>query len=195
MTLNAITVFCGSSIGSKNIYKDIATELGAYFAKNNIKLIYGAGKVGLMGVVADAVLDGNGEVLGVIPQLLKKEEIVHSNITEIIFTKTMSERKVIMSKKTDAYIILPGGFGTLDELFEALTLQQLYIETKPVGILNVNGFFDATLQQLDTMIEEGFLKLKNREMLVIDNSVHGLIEKLKNYKVPKNTDSINKIVQ
>ncbi|TCI94428.1 TIGR00730 family Rossman fold protein [Tenacibaculum sp. M341] len=193
--MKSITVFCGSSAGFQNVYQNIATELGVFFAKNNIELIYGAGKVGLMGIIADAVLNNNGKVTGIIPELLKKEEVVHTGLTQTLFTKTMSERKVLMSKMTDAYVILPGGFGTLDELFEALTLQQLHIEQKPVGILNINGFFDATLQQLDVMVREGFLKPQNREMLVVDITIEGLFTKLKNYKAPQKTHVINKVVK
>ncbi len=195
MSINSVTVFCGASLGHRNIYQKTAIELGVFFAKNNIDLIYGAGKIGLMGVIADAVLKENGQVIGVIPELLKHEEVVHPKITKTIFTKTMSERKFIMSKMTDAYIALPGGFGTLDELFEALTLQQLYIEKKPVGILNVNGFFDPLIEQLTLMIEEGFLKLKNREMLIIDASVEGLMKKLNAYQAPEANSIIDKVVK
>jgi len=147
MNIQKVVVFCGASMGFREIYKENAMELGRYFAENNIELIYGAGKLGLMGVIADAVLSRKGKVTGIIPELLSKEEVLHPNLTETIITKTMGERKFLMSKKTDAYITMPGGFGTLDELFEALTLQQLYIETKPVGLLNINGFFNATKNQ------------------------------------------------
>lgn len=195
MNINKVVVFCGSSIGHNEIYKQSAIELGNYLADNNIGMIYGAGKIGMMGAVADTMLAKNGEVIGVIPDLLKHEEVMHSSVTELIITKTMSERKVKMSQLTDAYITLPGGFGTLDELYEALTLQQLYIETKPVGLLNVNGFFDATIQQLDYMVKEGFLQPKNRAMLFIDTTVNGLMQQLQNYKAPENTLVINKVVK
>lgn len=195
MNINKVVVFCGSSIGHNEIYKQSAIELGNYLADNNIGMIYGAGKIGMMGAVADTMLAKNGEVIGVIPDLLKHEEVMHSSVTELIITKTMSERKVKMSKLTDAYITLPGGFGTLDELYEALTLQQLYIETKPVGLLNVNGFFDATIQQLDHMVHEGFLQPKNRAMLFVDTTVQGLMQQLQNYKAPENTSVINKVVK
>ena len=107
----------------------------------------------------------------------------------------MSERKVLMSEKTDAYIAMPGGFGTIDELFEVLTLQQLFIETKPVGLLNTNGFFDATLKQLDVMVKEGFLKQKNRNMLFVDETIEGLMKKMNNYEKPENISIINKVVK
>ena len=143
--MKRIVVFCGSSLGFNPIYKEAAVALGNYFVDNNIGLVYGGGKIGMMGALSDTILDKSGEVIGVIPKLLEKEEVVHSGVEEMIVCKNMSERKVIMSKLVDGYITLPGGFGTLDELFEALTLRQLHIEQKPVGLLNINGFFDATL--------------------------------------------------
>ena len=192
--LNKVVVFCGSSLGFNPIYKEAAIELGNYFANNHIGLVYGGGKIGMMGVLSDTILDHNGEVIGVIPKLLEKEEVVHSGVEEMIVCKNMSERKVIMSKLADGYITLPGGFGTLDELFEALTLNQLHIEQKPVGLLNVNGFFDATLLQLDKMVEEGYLKQTNRNILLVANSVDKLLHKMNNYKAPKIAHVINKVV-
>jgi uncharacterized protein (TIGR00730 family) len=194
ITMNRIVVFCGSSLGFKPIYKEAAVELGNYFAHNKIGLVYGGGKIGMMGALADTILAQNGEVIGVIPKLLEKEEVVHSGVEEMIVCKKMSERKVIMSKLIDGYITLPGGFGTLDELFEALTLGQLQIEQKPIGLLNVNGFFDEVLSQLDKMVEEGFLKQANRDMLFISNSVNDLMKKMNNYKTPKTEHVINKVV-
>lgn len=195
MSIKRVAVFCGASIGHNKIYKNSAIELGNYLANNNIELVYGAGKIGMMGAVADSVLDKKGKVIGVIPDLLRNEEVMHPNISEIIATKTMSERKIKISKLSDAYIALAGGYGTLDELYEALTIQQLYIEKKPVGLLNINGFFDATIQQLDHMVKEGFLHPKNREMLFIDDTVEGLLEKMHNYKAPENVSLINKVVK
>jgi len=192
--MNRIVVFCGSSLGFKPIYKEAAVELGNYFAHNKIGLVYGGGKIGMMGALADTILAQNGEVIGVIPKLLEKEEVVHSGVEEMIVCKKMSERKVIMSKLIDGYITLPGGFGTLDELFEALTLGQLQVEQKPIGLLNVNGFFDEVLSQLDKMVEEGFLKQANRDMLFISNSVNDLMKKMNNYKTPKTEHVINKVV-
>ncbi len=194
MGLNNIAVFCGSSIGFKDVYKDSAIELGNYFVENNIGLVYGGGKIGIMGAISNKMIEQDGKVIGIIPGLLEKEEVVNKGATEIHVTKTMSERKMKMSQMIDAYIALPGGYGTLDELFEALTLQQLYIETKPVGILNVNGFFDYTIKQLDFMVEEGFLKSDNRKMLLVDETVEGLMEKIRNYNVPEKTNIINKVV-
>ena len=192
--MNKIVVFCGSSLGFNPIYKEAAIALGNYFANNKIGLVYGGGKIGMMGVIADTILENNGEVIGVIPKLLKKEEVVHTGVEEMIVCKTMSERKVIMSKLIDGYITLPGGFGTLDELFEALTLGQLHIEQKPIGLLNINGFFDATLQQLDKMVAEGYLKEKGRNMLLVGTSVEDLMQKMNSYKAPEIDHVINKVV-
>lgn len=193
--MNKIVVFCGSSLGFNPIYKEAAIELGNYFANNNIGLVYGGGKIGMMGILADTILSQKGEVIGVIPKLLEKEEVVHADVEEMIVCKNMSSRKVIMSKLIDGYITLPGGFGTLDELFEALTLNQLQIEQKPVGLLNINGFFDATLQQLDRMVEEGYLKPENRNLLLVGNSINDLMQKMINYTAPKISHIINKVVR
>ena len=192
--MKKVAVFCGSSLGFNEVYKNEAIKLGHYFAKNNIGLVYGGGKIGMMGVLADAILKENGKVTGVIPGLLRHEEVAHTEITEMIVTKTMSKRKVKISRLVDGYIGLPGGFGTLDEIFEALTLGQLGIEQKPVGILNTNGFFDPLIQQLEVMVTEGYLKQSNKEMLMVSDSIDDLISQMFNYKAPVMTKIINKIV-
>ena len=192
--MKKIVVFCGSSLGFNPVYKEAAIELGNYFAKNKIGLVYGGEKIGMMGVLADTILRHKGDVIGVIPKLLEKEEVVHAGVEEMIVCKKMSDRKVIMSKLIDGYITLPGGFGTLDELFEALTLNQLHIEQKPVGLLNTNGFFDAVLLQLDRMVEEGYLKQENRKMLLVGTSVNELMQKMNTYKTPEITNVINKVI-
>ena len=192
--MKKIVVFCGSSLGFNPIYKEAAIALGNYFVNNNIGLVYGGGKIGMMGVIADTILAKKGEVIGVIPKLLEKEEVVHADVEEMIVCKNMSERKVIMSKLIDGYITLPGGFGTLDELFEALTLNQLHIEQKPVGLLNIKGFFDATLQQLDRMVVDGYLKPENRKLLLVAESVEELMQKMNNYDPPRVSHVINKVV-
>jgi uncharacterized protein (TIGR00730 family) len=192
--MRKIVVFCGSSLGFNPIYKEAAEELGDYFVNNNIGLVYGGGKIGMMGIISDTILAKNGDVIGVIPKLLEKEEVLHNEVEEMIICKNMSERKVIMSKLVDGYIALPGGFGTLDELFEALTLNQLQIEQKPVGLLNVNGFFDATLLQLNKMVEEGYIKPQNLKLLLVANTVDELLHKMNNYKSTEITHVINKVV-
>ena len=193
--MKKIVVFCGSSLGFNPIYKHAAIELGDYFVNNDITLVYGGGKIGMMGILSESILNKGGKVIGVIPNLLKKEEVVNKNVTELIITKTMSERKVIMSKLTDGYISLPGGFGTLDELFEGLTLGQLHIEKKPNGILNINGFFNHTIKQLDHMVSEGYLKKENKEMLLVGNNVSELMLKMDTYIAPKKSAVINKIIK
>lgn len=193
--MKRIAVFCGSSIGFNRIYADDAKKLGVYMAENNIGLVYGGGKIGIMGVLADAVLENNGEVIGVIPDMLRHEEVAHTKITEMIVTKKMSKRKVTISKLVNGYIALAGGFGTLDEIFEAMTLGQLGIENKPVGILNTNGYFDHTLKQFDIMVEEGFLKSSNRKMILVSNSVEELIFKMNNYKAPDVSKIVKSIIK
>lgn len=193
--MKRIVVFCGSSLGFNPIYKNAAIAVGNYFVKENIELVYGGGKIGMMGILSDTILAKNGKVIGVIPQLLEKEEVVHTGVEEMIVCKKMSERKVIMSKLVDGYLTLPGGFGTLDELFEAITLNQLQIEQKPVGLLNINGFFDALLIQIDKMIEEGYIKPENRNLLIVENTVKGLMQQMKQYKAPKKMPVIQKVVR
>lgn len=192
--MKKVAVFCGSSLGFNEVYKRDAIKLGEHLTKNNISLIYGGGKIGMMGVLADTILANNGEVYGVIPNLLRQEEVAHATITKMIVTKTMSKRKVKISKLADGYIALPGGFGTLDEIFEALTLGQLGIEKKPVGILNTNGFFDFLLKQLDVMVSEGYLKQSNKDMIIVSDCVISLIDKMTNYTAPDTSKAINKIV-
>ena len=188
-----IAVFCGSSTGFNQIYKNTARKVGLYFAKKNIGLVYGGGKIGMMGVLADALLEKGGHVTGVIPHLLRHEEVFHRSIDKMITTQTMSQRKVTISKMVNGYIALAGGFGTLDELFEALTLGQLGIEKKAVGMLNTNGFFNNTLKQLDVMVAEGFLKQVNRNMLQVSDNIEKLIAKMETYKAPILTKVTNTV--
>jgi uncharacterized protein (TIGR00730 family) len=193
--MERIAVFCGSSTGFNRVYTDDAKKLGVYMAKNNIGLVYGGGKIGIMGALADAVLENKGEVIGVIPDMLRHVEVAHTKITEMIVTKKMSKRKVTISKLVGGYIALAGGFGTLDEIFEAMTLGQLGIENKPVGILNTNGYFDHILKQLDVMVKEGFLKSSNRNMVIVSHSVEELIFKMNNYKAPVVSKIVKPIIK
>ena len=191
--MKRIAVFCGSSKGFSDDYSKQAILLGEYFSKNQIGMVYGGGKIGIMGVIADTMITHQGEVIGVIPGLLKNEEVAHQKITQMIVTKKMSKRKVKISKLVDGYIALPGGFGTLDEIFEALTLGQLQIEKKAIGMLNTNNFFYHTLKQLDHMVQEGFLKQENRDMIMVSDSIEILIEKMKTYRAPQMTKVINNV--
>lgn len=157
MNLNSVAVFCGSKYGNNTLFTEHATKLGNLLAENNVCLIYGGGNNGLMGTVANGVLDKGGRVVGIIPELLSNWERQHDGITELIVVENMHVRKRMLYEKADAAIILPGGFGTLDELFEILTWNQLSIHDKPVFILNSDGFYDALLQHMQRMMEENFL--------------------------------------
>lgn len=192
--MKKIAVFCGSSLGFDPIYKESAIELGNAFVKNDITMVYGGGKIGIMGVIAETILSQGGKVIGVIPKLLEKKEVVNREVTELIVTKKMSERKVIMSKLCDGYISLAGGFGTLDEMFEGLTMSQLQIEKKPNGILNTNGYFDHLLAQADRMIEEGFVRPSNKDLLIVSSSVDELLKKMNAYEAPQKAAVTDKVV-
>ncbi|MEA5457767.1 TIGR00730 family Rossman fold protein [Arcicella sp. LKC2W] len=175
-----ILIYCGSSAGHNEIYKKTATQVGETLAKQGLSLIYGGGSVGLMGTVADAILANGGEAIGVIPSFMEPWEVQHKGLTECIVTETMHTRKQIMAEKSDAVIALPGGWGTLDELFEILTWRQLGLHKMPIGVLNTNGFYDDLLKMLEKMVSEGFLKEANLQMLIVDDNIDSLLEKLKN---------------
>ena len=179
--ISSALVFCGANTGSNPIYTEIARQVGQILAKKNKKIVYGAGKVGLMGIVAEAALQEQGEVIGVIPFFLRKKEVCHESLSQLFVVDSMHERKVKMAQLSDAVIVLPGGYGTMDELFEMLTLAQLGQGQHPVSILNVNGFYDPLIAQLDKMVEEGFLKSTNRIIAMVSNSVEEMIEQLENY--------------
>jgi len=186
--IKSITVFCGSSEGNDTQILDSASLLGRTLAEREINLVYGAAKIGVMGKVAEACLNSKGHVIGVIPEFLKLKEVVHLGLSELITTQNMHERKLQMNELADAFITLPGGYGTLEELFEIITWAQLGLHQKPIGLLNVNGFYDDLLQLLENMVRKGFLKMENLNMLLVSDSVEGLLEILENYKpipVPK----------
>ena len=183
--MKKIAVFCGASIGFNPVYAKAAKDLGIFLARKNIEIIFGGGKFGMMGALADAALQEGGTVTGVIPDFLKVVEIEHTGVQKMITSKNMADRKMIISKTVDGYIALPGGFGTLDELMEALTLGQLQIEHKPVGILNINGFFDPLIVQFDLMVKEGFLKPENHNMVLVSDKIEKLFEMMQNYEAPK----------
>jgi len=182
--MKSITVFCGSSFGTDDIYKNQAFLLGQTFAKQQIQLIYGGADVGLMGTVADGVLSEGGKAIGVLPQFLQSKEIAHKNLTELIIVETMHERKMKMNDLCDGVIVLPGGYGTLEEFFEMITWAQLGLHKKPIGILNIDGFYDDLIKLVQTMVNKGFLKQVNSDMLLISNSIDELLEKMKNYQAP-----------
>ncbi|PJI46433.1 MAG: TIGR00730 family Rossman fold protein [Pseudomonas sp.] len=165
MTLRSICVFCGASPGATPIYQEAAEALGRYLAENGIQLIYGGGAVGLMGIVANAALAAGGEVIGIIPQSLKDAEVGHSGLTRLEVVDGMHARKARMAELSDAFIALPGGLGTLEELFEVWTWGQLGYHAKPLGLLEVNGFFDPLLTFLDHLVQERFVRQPHRDML------------------------------
>ncbi|SHH08524.1 LOG family protein [Flavobacterium defluvii] len=182
--MNRITVFCGSSFGTEEIYKEQAELLGKTLAKQNIGLVYGGANVGLMGAVADGALSENGTVIGVLPNFLRSKEIAHLGLTELILVESMHERKTKMNDLCDGVIALPGGFGTLEELFEMLTWAQLGLHKKPIAILNINGFYDSLLELLETMTEKGLLKEVNKNMLLVSDDIDDLLKQMKNYVPP-----------
>ncbi len=182
--LESICLFCGASPGANPAYKDAAAEFGATLAKQKIRLVYGGGSVGLMGVAADACLANGGEVIGVIPRMLMEKEVGHKGVTKMHVVETMHERKALMTDIADGFIALPGGYGTLDELFESLTWQQLAYHTKPIGLLNVGGFFDGLIQFLDHARDERFLRALHRDSLQTDVNLDVLIEKLRHAVAP-----------
>ena len=190
--MKRITVFCGSSSGTEEIYTSQATLLGQTLAKRNIELVYGGANVGLMGAVADGVLNAGGKVIGVLPDFLRSKEIAHRQLTELILVDTMHERKTKMNDLSDGVIALPGGFGTLDELFEMLTWGQLGLHKKPIGILNVDGFYDALIVFIQTTVDKGFLKPANQQMLLVSDSIDDLLDKMENYVAPTVGKWINK---
>ena len=181
--MRSIAVFCGSSPGLNPAYSEATKQLGISMAEQNITLVYGAGNVGLMGVVADAVLSNNGKVVGTIPQFLVDKEVAHYGITELIVTETMHERKQKMVDIAEGVIVLPGGIGTLDEFFEMFTWQQLGLHDKPIGILNVNGFYDHLLAHINHMVKEGFLKNFHGDRIMVDENPKQLVAKMKGQKI------------
>ncbi len=182
--MKRITVFCGASAGNSPEYIEQAKELGETLAKNNIELVYGGARIGLMGAVADAVLANGGRVSGVLPDFLKSKEIAHSSLTELIIVKSMHERKTKMNDISDGVIALPGGFGTMDELFEMLTWAQLGLHQKPIGLLNTNGYYDGLVELIQSMTNKGFVSTMNQSMLTVSESIDELLSKMKNYKPP-----------
>ena len=175
--ISTISVYCGSSLGKNNIYTEMAILLGQSIHARGLSLVYGGGNVGLMGVIANTVLQLGGKVTGVLPNFLNKKEVGNLDITELILVNSMHERKQKISEISDAFIAMPGGFGTLEEIAEMLTWTQLGLSKKPIGFYNANGFYDLLLSQFDKMVDEGFLKPENRKMLVDDHDPEKLLDK------------------
>ena len=179
--MQSIVVYCASSLGTNPIYNDVAVELGEKMANRAIRLIYGGGGFGLMGNVANAVLQSGGEVTGVIPNFLAELEVAHNTLTELHFVETMHERKFKMVQLAKGVIALPGGYGTLDELFEILTWRQLKLYEGPIAIVNTNGYYDLLLRQLDRMVADGFLRAENRDFLYVAKTVDEVLTMISDY--------------
>lgn len=182
--MKSIAIFCGSSEGYNEAYRETAYQLGAVLAERNVRIIYGGAKVGLMGAIADGALDSNGNVTGVIPYFLKTKEVAHESLTELIQVDTMHERKVKMHELSDAVITLPGGWGTMEEMFEMLTWGQLGLHKKPIGILNINGYYDSLKVLASMMVDEGFLRPEIKDMLLFSESIDELLEMMSQYVAP-----------
>ncbi len=169
--LKRIGVFCGAKIGTHESYKDLAVSLGRKFADQGIGLVYGGAKIGLMGAIADSVIRNGGNVIGIIPKQILELEVAHTGLSELIKVEGMHERKKAIYDHSDSFLALPGGFGTLDELFEVLTWNQLSIHKKPVHVLNLSGFFNNLLLHLDHLVKEGFLAESHRRLVEVFPSV------------------------
>ena len=182
--MKRITAFCGSNPGARPEYAQAADALARAIVRRGLTLVYGGGSVGLMGRLADGVLRAGGAVIGVIPSALRDKEIAHAGLTEMRVVGSMHERKEVMTELGDAFIALPGGFGTLDELAEALTWAQLGLHSKPCGVLEVAGFFAPLLEYLDRATDEGFLQPVHRAMVLVDRDPEVLIDRLATFRVP-----------
>jgi uncharacterized protein (TIGR00730 family) len=182
--VRSVCVFCGSSPGTEPAYRDNARALGRTLAENGVRLVYGGGHVGLMGVVADAALAAGGEVVGVIPKALLEREIAHSGLTDLRVVDSMHERKALMSDLSEGFVALPGGTGTLEEFFEVLTWAQLGEHRKPCGILNAAGYYDPLLSVFDHMVAKGFLSEGHRAMVLVETEPQRLLESFERYRPP-----------
>jgi uncharacterized protein (TIGR00730 family) len=181
--MKAICVFCGANFNGDPLLKLAVEQLAEILVNRDITLVYGGGKVGVMGLLADAVLNNGGRVIGVIPQFLMNKEVGHSGLTELHIVENMHQRKQLMNDLCDGIIMLPGGFGTLEEFFEVLTWLQLGLHNHPVGVLNVNGFYDLLLQQMDVMVEQRFLKPANRKLVLTSGDAIELVNLMDNCEI------------
>lgn len=179
--MKSICVYCGSNFNGDPSLKAAIMELAQVLTTQDIRLVYGGGSVGVMGVIANAVLERGGKVTGVIPQFLMDKEVGHRGLTEMLITKNMHQRKQKMADLSDGFLILPGGFGTLEEFFEVLTWLQLGLHNKPIGVLNVGGFYDPLFAQLDKMVESRFLKQANRDLVFNETDAATMIHKMKHF--------------
>jgi len=183
--MRRICVYCGSNSGNKPVYAAAARELADVLVRHDFELVYGGSDKGIMGVIADAVLERGGKVHGVIPQMLMEKEIAHQDLTELHVVASMHARKTMMAALSDGFIAMPGGYGTLEEIIEIITWGQLRFHEKPCGLLNIEGYFDHLVAYLDHANKEGFLRDENREMLLVDADPAGLVQQFERYSAPR----------
>ncbi len=182
--IGSLCVFCGSSVGSRPAYIGAAISLGKVLAEQKIRLVYGGGRVGLMGAVADSALQAGGEVVGVIPEHLVAREVAHQGLSDLRIVRSMHERKALMAELSDGFVALPGGLGTLEEFFEVWTWGQLGLHRKPYALLNVNGFYDPLVQFIDQLVEQKFVRPEHRRMLIVESDVAMLPVRLSGHRTP-----------
>ncbi len=180
--MKSIAVFCGANKGNKPWFAEAATELGRILSERDIKVVFGGGSVGLMGVLADSVLEHGGTITGVITHQLHGLELGHPGVKDMVMVESMSDRRKLLIEGTDGVITMPGGYGSLDEHFEALTLAQLLQYQRPIGLLNVRGYYDPLVLMLDVMVENGFLKEQNRQLCIISEDIPDLLDKMQRYE-------------
>jgi len=190
--LQSVCVFCGSSPGLDPAYTEAARSLGRTLAKANIRLVFGGGHVGLMGVVSNAAIEAGGEAIGVIPKFLVERELAHTGLTDLRIVGSMHERKAMMSDLSEGFITLPGGTGTLEEFFEILTWAQLGEHEKPCGLLNVAGYYAPLLTVFDQMVNRGFLSEPNRDLVLVESEPERLLQRLESYQPPKTAKWIDR---
>jgi uncharacterized protein (TIGR00730 family) len=183
--MKRICVFCGSNPGANPVYVETAARLGEFLAAENVELVYGGGRVGLMGKIADTVLARGGKVIGIIPEDLAIKEVAHQGLTELHIVNSMHERKAMMADFADGFIALPGGFGTFEEFCEIITWAQLGIHQKPCALLNVNGFYDHLIAMFDFSTAENFIRDEHRRLVLIGDEIENLYEQMKNYRPPE----------
>lgn len=194
LSMPLVAVYCGSRLGTSEIYEQAARELGSALANNGMGLVYGGASIGLMGAVADEVINNGAQAVGVIPTFMLKHEIAHQGLTRLHLTDTMHTRKTVMAEYADAFITLPGGLGTLEEIMEIATWRQLYQHEKPMIILNINGFYDRMIEHLKFTTEQGFMKPEDLERLIVCNTISEAIEKLQTIVTIKEEVDTKKMV-
>ena len=182
--MKKICVYCGSSLGRSEVYKNTAIVLGEELARRNITLVYGGACVGIMGILADAVLESGGEVIGVIPKALLDKEVGHHGLTELQVVASMHERKKLMETLSDGFIALPGGMGTLEELFEVLTWGQLGFHNKPIALMNVDGYYDHLINHMEHSVNELYVRPEHTKMLMVDDDPAALLKQMAEYQPP-----------